>query len=135
HRSGLEGHADDHGDRAGDQHDFRVRAGVPGVRPRVAGRCAETRHTRRASPRDVQARLSKTGTRSFAGTASRWPRKVLVVSEVALAVVLLVSAGLLVPTFTYLLNRDPGFDTTNVVTASVSLQDARYTDPGRVNYL
>jgi predicted permease len=88
-----------------------------------------------ASRLDVQARLSESGTRSVAGTASRWPRKVLVVSEVALAVVLLVSAGLLVRTFTYLLNRDPGFDTTNVVTASVSLQDARYTDPGRVNYL
>jgi len=83
----------------------------------------------------VQARLSETGTRSVAGNASRWPRKVLVVSEVALAVVLLVSAGLLVRTFMFLLNRDPGFDTSNVVTASVSLQDARYTDPARVNYL
>jgi len=88
-----------------------------------------------ASRLDVQARLSETGTRSVAGNASRWPRKVLVVSEVALAVVLLVSAGLLVRTFMFLLNRDPGFDTSNVVTASVSLQDARYTDPARVNYL
>jgi predicted permease len=50
-------------------------------------------------------------------------------------VVLLVSAGLLVRTFMYLLNRDPGFDTTNLVTASVSLQDSRYADPVRVNYL
>ena len=88
-----------------------------------------------ASRLDVQARLSEAGTRSVAGTANRWPRKVLVVSEVALAVVLLVSAGLLVRTFTFLLNRDPGFDTANVVTASVSLQDARYTDPARVNHL
>ena len=88
-----------------------------------------------ASRLDVQARLSESGTRSVAGTANRWPRKLLVVSEVALAVVLLVSAGLLVRTFTFLLNRDPGFDTSNLVTASISLQDARYTEPARVNYL
>ena len=56
-------------------------------------------------------------------------------SEVALAVVLLVSAGLLVRTFVYLIEQDPGFDATNLVTASVSLQDARYTEPAKVNYL
>src|SRR6266545_6871775 len=88
-----------------------------------------------ASRLDVQAGLSEAGTRSVAGTANRWPRKILVLSEVALAVVLLVSAGLLVRTFVHLLKQDPGFDTTNLVTASVSLQDARYTDPARVNYL
>ena len=88
-----------------------------------------------ASRLDVQAGLSETGTRAVAGAANRWPRKVLVLSEVALAVVLLVSAGLLVRTFVHLLKQDPGFDATNLVTASVSLQDARYVDPQKVNYL
>jgi predicted permease len=88
-----------------------------------------------ASRLDVRAGLHESGTRSVAGTSSRWPRRVLVVVEVALAVVLLVGAGLLVRTFAYLVNQPPGFDTSNVITASISLQDARYRDPEKVNYL
>ena len=88
-----------------------------------------------ASRLDVNARLSEGGTRAVAGAANRWPRKILVLSEVALAVVLLVSAGLLVRTFMHLLTKAPGFDTTNLITASVSLQDARYVEPEKVNYL
>jgi len=88
-----------------------------------------------ASRLDVNARLSEGGTRAVAGAANRWPRKILVLSEVALAVVLLVSAGLLVRTFVHLLTKAPGFDTTNLITASVSLQDARYVEPEKVNYL
>jgi predicted permease len=60
---------------------------------------------------------------------------VLVVAQVALAVVLLVGAGLLVRTFTYLQRLNPGFDGTNVVAASVSLQDARYSTATRVTQL
>lgn len=46
-------------------------------------------------------------------------RSVLVVSQVALAVTLLIGAGLLGQTFLRLLNHDPGFITENVVAASV----------------
>lgn len=52
-----------------------------------------------------------------------------------MGVVLLVSAGLLVRTFIELKTLSPGFDPTNVVTATVSLQDARYDDPAKVNRL
>jgi len=88
-----------------------------------------------ASRLDVQAGLSEGGTRAVAGAANRWPRKLLVIGEVALGVVLLISAGLLLRTFVHLRNQNPGFDAGDVVTASVSLQDARYRDPAKVNYL
>jgi predicted permease len=45
---------------------------------------------------------------------------------VALGVVLLVGAGLLIRTFVYLETLPAGFDPTNVVAASASLEDARY---------
>lgn len=53
-----------------------------------------------------------------------------VIGEVALGVILLVSAGLLVRTFV-----DPGFDPSNVITATISLQDARYQDAAAVDRL
>src|SRR5262249_2388650 len=78
---------------------------------------------------DVQAALAETGTRGVAGASNRWPRRLLVIGEVALGVVLLVSAGLLIRTFVHLRSLDPGFDESNLLTASVSLQDARYREP------
>lgn len=82
-----------------------------------------------ASRMDVQAGLGEGGTRGVAGAANRWPRRLLVIGEVALGVVLLVGAGLLVRSFQHLRDLNPGFDPNNLVTASVSLQDARYHDP------
>lgn len=75
---------------------------------------------------DVQAALAEGGTRSVAGGARGWPRRLLVVAEVALGVVLLVGAGLFVRTFLYLDTLPAGFDPTNVVAISASLEDARY---------
>jgi predicted permease len=54
---------------------------------------------------------------------------------VALGVVLLVGAGLMIRTFDYLMTLRAGFDGTHVMTASLSLQDARYTTADRVNRL
>jgi predicted permease len=82
-----------------------------------------------ASRVNVLGSLVEGGTRSVAGGRGRWARRVLVTAEVALGVVLLVSAGLLTRTFVQLKNLSPGFDPVNVVTARVSLQDARYRDP------
>ncbi|HWI18085.1 MAG TPA: ABC transporter permease [Vicinamibacterales bacterium] len=75
---------------------------------------------------DVQAALAEGGTRSVAGGARGWPRRLLVVAEVALGVVLLVGAGLLIRTFMYLETLPAGFDPARVVTVSASLEDARY---------
>ena len=88
-----------------------------------------------ASRVNVQGSLSEAGTRSVAGGAGRWSRRILVVAEVALGVVLLVSAGLLVRTFVHLRSLNPGFDPSQVTTAIVSLQDKRYEDAEKVNQL
>lgn len=88
-----------------------------------------------ASRLDVNVGLSDGGTRAVAGGSNRWPRRLLVVAEVALGVVLLISGGLLIRTFVHLRDLDPGFDDRNIVTMSVSLQDARYKDPAAVHQL
>ena len=88
-----------------------------------------------ASRLNVQAALADGGSRSVAGSSRHWPRRLLVVTEVALGVALLVTAGLLLRTFLNLWRLNPGFDPHNLVTASVSLQDARYVDASKINRL
>jgi predicted permease len=88
-----------------------------------------------ASRVNVQGTLAEGGTRSIAGGRGRHARQVLVVGEVALGVVLLVSAGLLVRTFVHLRGLDPGFDPSSVTVATISLQDRRYEDAVRVRRL
>jgi predicted permease len=75
---------------------------------------------------DVQAALAEGGTRSVAGGAKGWPRRLLVVAEVALGVVLLVGAGLLIRTFLFLQSQPSGIDLNNLLVVSASLEDARY---------
>jgi predicted permease len=86
-----------------------------------------------ASRVNLRAALVETGSPSIAGVARSWPRRVLVVTEVALGVVLLVGAGLLIRTVEGLVNLRAGFDATHVMTATLSLQDARYRSADRVN--
>jgi putative ABC transport system permease protein len=57
-------------------------------------------------------------------------RSVLIVAEVALAVVLLAGAGLLLRSFAQLLSADPGFNAERVLTARLNLPPARYDKPG-----
>jgi putative ABC transport system permease protein len=84
----------------------------------------------RASRRDVTAALKESGTRSATGGAGRL-RTVLVVSEVAIAVVLLVGGGLVVRGFVRLMNVDPGFRPSNVLTLRVALPEAAYGSQDR----
>lgn len=88
-----------------------------------------------ASRLDVQTALVEGGSRSIAGGARHWTRRGLIVAQVALGVVLLVSAGLLVRTFVNLQALDPGFNPSGLTTGSVSLLDARYPGPAEVNAL
>ncbi|HEY7234111.1 MAG TPA: ABC transporter permease [Gemmatimonadaceae bacterium] len=63
----------------------------------------------------------------------RRTRGALVVSEVALAVILLSGAGLLVRSVSRLLRADLGVDATSVLTADVQLPDVAYKDWSRVD--
>jgi putative ABC transport system permease protein len=70
--------------------------------------------------------------KSAAGIAggSRDPvRSLLVVGEVALALILMVGAGLLIRSALLVSHVDPGFDTSNVVVGRVGLPDASYHEP------
>jgi predicted permease len=61
-----------------------------------------------------------------AGTQGGYTRNVLVIAEVALSVVLLVSAGLTLRTFFVLQNVDPGYNVTHLLLVGVPLPPARY---------
>ncbi|HJY27129.1 MAG TPA: ABC transporter permease, partial [Pyrinomonadaceae bacterium] len=72
------------------------------------------------------ATLSDVARDMAGGTSGRHVRRVLVVSEVALAVVLLVSAGLLIRSFQLLRQVDTGFTTENALTMRMVLPFPKY---------
>lgn len=73
----------------------------------------------------------KEGGRSSAGGAKHRLRSVLVTAEIAMAVVLLVGAGLMMKSLLKLLQSNVGFNPENVLTLSVTLPAAKYTDLGK----
>ena len=72
--------------------------------------------------------LKDDSTRGTASKATGFTRAVLVVGETALALMLLVGAGLLLKSFARLQAVDPGFSTESVLTAQVGLPAVRYPD-------
>jgi putative ABC transport system permease protein len=62
-------------------------------------------------------------------------RSLLVIFEVALALVLLIGAGLLIGSFKHVLKIESGMNTANVFTASISLPRAKYSDPSKATEL
>jgi putative ABC transport system permease protein len=77
--------------------------------------------------------LKSGGRTASAGHAGRRWRSALVVSEVALAVMLLSSAGLLMRSFYRMQHTDPGFATTNVLTARLPIAEAQFPDRVQMN--
>ena len=77
--------------------------------------------------------LKSGGRTASAGHAGRRWRSALIVSEVALAVMLLSSAGLLLRSFYRMQHTDPGFVTTNVLTAGLPIAEAQFPDPVQMN--
>jgi predicted permease len=69
------------------------------------------------------------GSRGTAGRRSVRAHSALVVLETAVALTLLVGAGLLIKSFVGLRGVDPGFSPTHVLTATLSLPEARYREP------
>ncbi len=77
----------------------------------------------------------KEGGRGSAGAARHRLRSALVVGEIALALLLLVSAGLLIKSFWQLRNVKPGFNPDNLLTMRIELPEARYREiPAQTQY-
>jgi len=68
------------------------------------------------------------------GTSRTGMRNVMVVGQVALALVLLIGAGLMLTSFSRLRNVDPGFRTTELVTVELMLPLARFDDTAQRNF-
>ena len=79
--------------------------------------------------------MKETGNRAGTGFREGKVRSLLVISEVSLALVLLVAAALLIRTFRALHHVDPGFDTHNVLTLEMSLTGDRYHKTAGVEQL
>ena len=77
---------------------------------------------------DLQAGLKEVSRKSTSG--HQFTRRTLVVVEVALALVLLVSAGLLLRSASRLFAVNPGFETANLLTLEVQTSGHKFDDPG-----
>ncbi|MGP0076367.1 MAG: ABC transporter permease [Bryobacteraceae bacterium] len=80
----------------------------------------------RISKLDVNSVLKEASGRSGTGLRHNRLRSVLVSSEMALAVILVVGAALMIRTFVELRSIHPGFDPHNVITMQTSLSGGRY---------
>ncbi len=87
-----------------------------------------------ASHSDLNETL-KEGGRSSTTTIQQKARSLLVISEVALAILLLIGSGLMIRTIWGLHGLNPGFTPENVLTMNVGLPGAKYADdPKRIAF-
>ncbi|MFI5107151.1 MAG: ABC transporter permease, partial [Terriglobales bacterium] len=77
---------------------------------------------------DLRDALCQSG-RQGQSLSRRKSQKILVVAEVALALVLLAASGLLLESFRRLASTDLGFNTHNLLTLRLDLRSARYAEP------
>jgi putative ABC transport system permease protein len=86
----------------------------------------------RVSRFDVNAALKESSGRSGTGHKHNRVRGVLVVSEIALAVVLLAGAALMIRTFASLRSENPGIDPSHVLTLRTAISGSRYASTDKV---
>ncbi|HUA97714.1 MAG TPA: ABC transporter permease [Terracidiphilus sp.] len=84
---------------------------------------------------DLNTTLKESSSRSGSGFRSGKARSLLVITEVSLALVLLVGAALLIRTYIALRSVDPGFDAHHVLTLEMSLSGGRYDKTAAVAQL
>ena len=84
---------------------------------------------------DLTSTLKESSGRSGTGFRQNKARSILVVTEVALALVLLIGSALLIRTAVALTRVDPGFDATNVLTMRMSLTGPRFQSSQVVDQL
>jgi putative ABC transport system permease protein len=82
-----------------------------------------------AAKSDPQASLREGGTRAGESAGGRGARNTFAGAEIALAMVLLVAAGLLIRSFSKLTAVSPGFDTAHIVKANIALPRDQYKTP------
>jgi putative ABC transport system permease protein len=78
---------------------------------------------------DLHSALKEGGRASIADAGQRRLSSLLVIAETAMAMVLLIGAGLLLKSFAHLLEVQPGFVTENVLTMQVGLPNSSYQQP------
>jgi putative ABC transport system permease protein len=79
-----------------------------------------------ASRADLSATLKESAGRSGSGFRQNKARSLLVISEMSLAIVLLIGAALLIRTFIALRSVNPGFDPHHVLTMEMPLTGSRF---------
>jgi putative ABC transport system permease protein len=88
-----------------------------------------------AARADVAEALKESGRSTTASTMGHRIRGILVTSELAVALVLLVGAGLLIKGFSRLRSMNPGFNSANVMTMYLQLPTTRYSEiPKRTQF-
>lgn len=88
-----------------------------------------------ASRGDLSAALKEGGIRSGGGFRQNKARSILVVTEMALAIVLLIGAALLIRSYAALNNVNPGFDPRHILTLQMSLTGPRFATTAGVAQL
>jgi len=81
---------------------------------------------------DLNSVLRSEGRGSTSGRRRNAMRNLLVVSQVALCMLLLIASGLLLRNFAQLRSGNPGFDPHNLLTLNVALPPARYSKPAQM---
>jgi len=84
---------------------------------------------------DLNAALKEGGSRSGSGFGQNKARTVLAISEIAIAVVLVIGAALLIRTSLALQTVKPGFDAHNVLTMRMSLAGQRFQTSAAIEQL
>ncbi|HMZ21724.1 MAG TPA: ABC transporter permease, partial [Blastocatellia bacterium] len=85
-----------------------------------------------SSKADLQNDL-KEGSAAAGNQQRSWLRSLLVVGEIAAALVLLIGASLLIKSFAQLQKTESGLQTENVLTAGISLPDSKYKTPESIS--
>jgi predicted permease len=84
-----------------------------------------------ASKSDLNETLKEGGRGNSGGARQNRVRSLLVITEVALALVLLIGAGLMIKSFVRLQNVNPGFNPENLITLELQLPQNKYGEKDR----